>query len=318
MNDKNKNKKYNNHNIILFAAMTVSALALFILKAFSSYDTSEGMINYLVSWSYPVVLSGEYALVTALFIPFITPLNKNHSLNVYLLPVMYFSSLGMMRIDSEIPGNMDAADHAPAIMFLILLSTLTIMAFTKITLTGIAGSVIGTAFFPAFGLGFTPFIAAAAFLIKDKDEKTKKASVTANCILSVACSVFSIIKQNLTEISFSKKYIPVILLSLLIVIFFAVKRDVAFIALSILPLFPLVTGILYGAFSSPMLTLSASISPLVLLSGITAITGENKKIEGYAHRIVHNPAAIVIITVFILHTAVPIFSNPGFFRDSYI
>lgn len=314
---KKKNKQSNNHNIILFAAMTVSAVALFILKAFSSFDTSGGIVHLLVSWSYPVVLLGEYALITALFIPFITPINKNQALNTYLLPVMYFSALGMMRIDSASP-EITTPDHAPAIMFLILLLTLLVMAFTKITLTGIAGSIVGTALFPAFGLGFTPFIALAAFLIKDKDEKVRKTSVIANGVLSLACALFTIIRQDLTDISFSKKYIPVILISLLMIVFFAVKKELSLISLGILPLFPLITGILYGAFSSPMLTLSASIAPLVLLSGITAIAGDNKKIEGYAQKIAHNPALFVIITVFILHTAVPIFSNPGFFRDAYI
>ena len=315
--NKKQNKKSNNHNIILFAAMTVSALALFILKAFSSFDTSEGIIHLMVPWSYPVVLLGEYALVTVLFIPFITPLNKNHNLNVYLLPVMYFSALGMMRIDSRSP-DITTPDHAPAIMLLILLITILIMAFTKITLAGIAGSIVGTAVFPAFGLAFTPFIALAAFLIKDRDEKVRKTSVIANGILSLACSVFTIIKQDITEISFSKKYIPVILLSLLMIIFFAVKRELSLIPLGILPLFPLITGLLYGAFSSPLLTLSASITPLVILAVITATAGENKKIEGYAQKIAHNPAAFIIMTVFILHTAVPIFSSPGFFRNAYI
>ena len=143
-------------------------------------------------------------------------------------------------------------------------------------------------------------------------------SVILNSLFSLFCIVLSVFRSDMGEFSFTKKYVPVIFLSLAVIIFFTIKKDFALLPLGILPLFPLTAGILYGTFATPLFTLSASVSPFVVLSGISATMGENKKIEGYAQKLVHNPAVFIIITVFILHTVLPIFSLPGSFRDSYI
>lgn len=312
---KNKTK---NHSRILFALIPLTALALYIMRIVSGYNNSEGRVYIGYTAAYPLILFAEYTLITLLFIPFIKYSKKHNELSLYILPLMLFSALGMMRTDANEMITSREADHTSAIMFIILFAVLVIMAFSGHTVTGAAGTVIGTAFFPAFGLSFSPFIAAAAFLFSDKNRKEKTVSVILNSVSFAAAAVYCVIKLEMTEISFNKKYIPVLLLAAALVIFFSLKKEYKLLPLAVLPLFPLASGILFGAFSTPIYTLAASVAPTVLTLGTAVTAGNNKKLKGYAEKYLHNPVVYIIVAVFILHTASSIFVTPGFFRDVYV
>lgn len=317
MKNTSVNKKTKQNNL-LWLTVPVLSLAFYILHIASGYRISSGAILIGYSWSYPIILLAEYAAVTLLFIPFIIKSKKSDDIFIYLLPVMLISSLGMMRIDSDIKITSPEADHSPAVMFIILILTLIITAFSGHTLIGAAGTIAGTVFFPAFGLAFSPFIAAAAFLFNDKNEKEKRISVILNIILSVASAVYSIIRLDAVDFSFSKKYIPVIFLIAAISVFFVIKKDYRYIPVALLPVFPLAAGVFFKSFSTELFTLSASVAPFVMLTGTCALSEADKKITGYAQRLVHNPAMYLIVAVFILHTAYSVFVNPGYFRNVYI
>ncbi len=309
-------KKQNiNYSGILFLMIPLTALALLVLKILSSYDISEGAAFVRYTDNYFLVLLGEYALISVFFIPYILKSKNNGELNLYILPLMLFTALGMMRIDADRMITSEEADHTPAIIFIILFISIIIMAFSGHTLTGTAGTAIGTVLFPAFGLAFSPYIAAAAFLFNDKNRKEKKISVILNTALSVAASVYSIIKADMVEFSFSKKYLPVLFLAAFLFVFFLLRKEYKLIPLALLPFFPLISGLLFGTFPTPLFTLSASVAPSVILLGTASLTDGNEKIKGYAQTLAHNPAFYIITAVFILHTACPLFVNPGFFRS---
>ncbi len=311
-------KEKTNNTGILFLIFPLTALALYIMLTVSGFNNSDGVPFTRYTDNYPLVILGEYTLITVLFIPFIIKAKADSKLNFYILPLMLFSALGMMRIDADTMITSSEANRSPAIMFIILFTSLTVMAFSRHTAAGIAGTLAGTAFFPAFGLSFAPFITAAAFLIKDKNKKEKTVSVLLNSLVTLAAAIYSVIKLEITEVSFSKKYIPAIFLSAVLFIFFTAKKEYKLIPLAALPLFPLITGILFGTFSTPLFTLAACVAPLVIIIGTASTAGGNEKLKGYAQKLVHNPAVYIITAVFILHTACSVFVNPGYFRDAYI
>ncbi len=311
-------KRNTNHTAVLFLLIPLTALALYIMRIVSGYNNSDGMVYIGYASSYPLILFTEYALITLLFIVHTGKTKKNGELSLYILPLMLFSALGMMRIDADSMITSREANHAPAVMFIILFAALVTMAFSGYTVTGAAGTVLGTALFPAFGLSFSPFIAAAAFLLKDKSKKDKTLSIILNSLLSVAAAAYSIFRLEMAELAFSKKYIPTLFLTAVLFIFFTVKKEYKLIPLAVLPLFPLISGILFDTFSTPAYTLAASVAPLVITLGTAVTAGENEKLKGYAQKLAHNPAVYIISAVFILHTACLIFVNPGFFRDAYV
>lgn len=298
--------------IILFS---LTALALYILRIASSFNFSNGLICVSYNSTYYVILLGEYALITALLIPFILKEKKEPELNLFILPLMLFGALGMMRLDSATPVTSTEADHAPSIMFIILFITLVVMAFSGHTLSGILGTLTGTALFPAFGICFSPFITAAAFIFNKEKKKEHLVSTILNGALSVGAFIYGAIKLEITDISFSKKYVPVIFLALAFAAFTLFRKEYKLLPLSILPLFPLLSGMAFGTFPTPLFTLSASVAPFVILLGTAALKGENEKITGYAKALSHNPVLYVIVAVFILHTAGAMFVNPGFLRS---
>ncbi len=313
---KNKKKRLDK-NLIFFLTIALTAVAAYTVHIVSGYSSSEGQAFILYSTKYPLILLGEYAAVTVLLLPFIKN-EKSEQLNLYIIPLMLFAALGMMRVDAAEPSIMTADTHNPALMFLILFAALTLMIFSGHTLTGLAGTLSGTLLFPAFGMAFAPFIAAAAFLFEDKNKKEKKVSLILHGVFTLAALIWGIIKSDLAPTDFSKKYIPVILLVVMLAALILIKREYRLIPLAALPLFPLLSGILFGAFPTPLFTLSASVSPLVILSGAAAITEKNKKIKSCAEFIVHNPAIFAVTAVFILHTANVIFVIPGNFRNIYM
>ncbi len=302
----------------LWLVLPITVLAVYILRIASDFINSKGITNIAYTSSYPLILLAEYLFISLLFIPFTVKARQTELHCFIILPLMLFSSLGMMRIDSAEALISNNANYYPAIMFIILLITLMICAFSEITPAGIAGTAVGTLLCPAFGLCFSPFIAAASFLLPDKSPAVKKASVVLNCTASAVCTAITVIKCGTAEFSFSKKYIPVIILTAALCVFFTVKKDYELIPLGLLPVFPLVGGIFFGAFPTPLFTLSACVAPLVILLGCAVMNGENVKLKGYAEKILHNPALIIIITVFILHTVCAFFVSPGSFRDVYV
>lgn len=307
-----------NHTARLSLMIPITAFALYIIHIISGFDNSEGVAHIAYESSYPFILLGEYAFITALFIPLALKAKKTEELGIFILPLMLFSALGMMRIDSDVNLMSGEADHSPSLMFVILFITLIIMLLSKHPVTGAVGTVAGTVFFPAFGLAFSPFIAAASFLTECKNEKEKKLSAVTNCLFSVAAMIFCIIKTDAQEPNFSKKYIPVIFLVFALSVFFLIKKEYKLLPLSVLPLFPLISGIVFGSFPTDTFTLAGSVAPLAVLLGMCCLFGDNKKITGYAKKLTHDPVIYIIIAVFILHTAGCHFYNPGFFRDRYI
>lgn len=306
------------HNLILFISLPLVALALFIMNAVSGYDTSGGTEYIHYEASYIWLLLGEYTVCTLLLLSFNIKADKESHLNAYILPLMLFASLGMMRIDSPVRITSAQADHTPSVMFLILLVTLVITALTSAPVLGAMGTVTGTLIYPAFGLCFAPFIAAAAFLTGSKNDSGRRLSVILNTVLSTAAAVFSVIKLERTEPSFDKRYIPVLIAVAAMLIFFAVKKEFRLLPLSILPLFPLAAGIFFGVFPTASFTLAASIAATVITLGSVILKGNNEKIKGYAQALVHNPGCFIIIAAFILHCVSARFLNPGYFRGSYM
>lgn len=314
---KNIKKKKKNHIKIFLIMLPLTALALYILHIASAYDTSDGVIFISYSSTYPLILLGEYALITVLLFPFILNSKKEPELNLFILPLMLFGALGMMRLDSATPVTSTEADYDPSIMFIILFITLVVMAFSGHTLSGILGTLTGTALFPAFGICFSPFITAAAFIFNKEKKKEHLVSTILNGALSVGAFIYGAIKLEITDISFSKKYVPVIFLALAFAAFTLFRKEYKLLPLSILPLFPLLSGMAFGTFPTPLFTLSASVAPFVILLGTAALKGENEKITGYAKELSHNPVIYIIVAVFILHTADVKFVNPGYFRHFY-
>ncbi len=315
-------QKKTNYTKILFLTIPLLAFVLYVLKLVSGYNNSDGAATVAYNNTYPLLLFGEYALITLLFIPFITNAKKEGEINLYILPLMLFSALGMMRIDAVNLTNKlttsSSADYGPSIMFIIFFVTLLIMIYSKHSLTGAVGTLSGTLIFPAFGICFAPFIAAAAYLCRQEKEKEQLASVIANTVISAGALAYSLIKLEANDFSFDKKYLPVILLVTALAVFFVIKKEYTLLPLAALPLFPLAGGILFTCFPTPVFTLAGSVAPVVLLMGTLTVTGANEKIKGYALGIAHNPAAYIIVSVFILHTAALMFVNPGYFRDVYM
>lgn len=318
MTDMEAKKNQQKQNLILALMLPFTAVLLFSLKLFWGYSNSEGIPFTGYTSYYPLLLLGEYALTVLLFVPFLTKLNKAQELSVYILPLMLFASLGMMRIDAVTQTVSSQADNSPSFMFLLLFFILDIMAFSGYTLIGAPCSVIGTLLFPAFGLAFSPYITAASFLFRDNSKAQKKASVLINSLTGIFCIVYSIIKLEASEFSFSKKYIPAIFLIAVLLIFFTVKKAFSLLPLALLPLFTLASGIFFVSFPTPMFTVAAVSASLTLTFGMAVFSGGNEKIKGYAQKIAHNPAIYIPVAVFILHTAYYIFLAPGFFRDTYI
>lgn len=311
-------KKIHNEKYYLWLTIPLLSLALYIMHIVSGLFNSTGYAFIAYTPDYPLILFAEYLAVTLLLIPFIIKSKGNEMLSVYLLPLMLVSALGMMRIESSVLITSSEADHSPAFMFVILLVSLIIMALSGHTITGVAGIITGTAFFPVFSLAFAPFIAAASFLFSDSKKNEKKISVILNCIFCLAGIIYGISRLSTSEFSFSKKYIPILLIAGILAVFFILKKEYTFIPAAVLPLFPLASGIFFGAFPTPLFTLSASIAPLVLLMGTSVIMGENEKLKGHAQKLVHGPASYIVTAVFILHTAFPVFVNPGYFLDIYV
>lgn len=227
---------------------------------------------------------------------------------------MLISALGMMRVDSPERINIAEANHSPSVMLIILFTTLVVMAFSGHTLTGITGTVLGAVYCPAFGICFSPFIAAAAFLFNNEKKQEQLISVIANGIFTIGTFTYGIIKLAPQDIEFRKKYIPVIFLTLAFAAFTLFRKEYKLLPASVLPLFPLISGIVFGSFPTPLFSLSASVAPFVLLLGTAALKGENEKIKGYAKLLSHNPALYIIVAVFILHTVYAVFANPGYLR----
>ncbi|MBR2410778.1 MAG: hypothetical protein IKB08_03540 [Clostridia bacterium] len=307
-----------NHTAGLLLMIPITAFALYIIHIISGFNNSDGIAYITYESSYPFILLGEYAFITALFIPLALKAKKTEELGIFIFPLMLFSALGMMRIDSDANLTSGEADHSPSLMFIILLVTLIIMFLSKHPVTGTAGTVAGTVFFPAFGLAFSPFIAAASFFTECKNEKEKNLSVVTNCLFSAAAMIFCIIKTEAQEPDFSKKHIPVIFLVIVFTVFILTKKAYELLPLSTLPLFPLLSGILFGAFPTDTFTLAGSVAPFAVLLGMCCLFGDNKKITGYAKKLTHDPVIYIIVAVFILHTAGCHFYNPGFFRNWYI
>lgn len=314
-----RQKEKINTPLFLWITLPVLSIAFFIITLTSGITDSEGRTHLYYTENYPFILLAEYTAVTLMLIPFIVKAKKSKELSLYLLPLMLLASLGMMKIDILSKSAADGtADCSSAVMFIIFYAAVLIMAFSGHTLTGTAGTLIGTALFPAFGIAFSPFIAAASFILNDRNEKEKKISVIANGVFCLAAISYGIIKLTPREFSFSKKYIPVILICAALILFFSLKKDYPLIPLGVLPLFPLGAGIFFGAFPTPLFILSASISPLAIILLTCALSDGNEKIKGYALSVVHNPVLYIILAVLILHTAFPIFVNPGFFGEAYM
>lgn len=315
-----KNIKNKNENLmpILFAMLPLTAFALYILHMVSGYNNSSGAPYITFNSTYPLIILGEYVLITVLLFPFILNSKKEPRLSLYILPLMLFSGMGMMRFDSESAIKVERLDNSTPIMFLILFITLLLMAFSGHTLTGAVGIITGTAIYPVFALSFVPFITAAAFLFGKEKQKEHLISLILNSVLSAGAFIYGALKLDVTDIAFNKKYIPVILLVLACAVFFLYKKEYKLLPLSLLPLFPLAAGIIFGGFPTVLFTMIASVAPFVILLGTAALKGENEKIKGYAKELSHNPVIYIIVAVFILHTAGAMFVNPGFFYGNYV
>ena len=313
-----KQSKKKDPKKILFLILPLTALVLYILRLVSGMGNSDGVTYIIYTNNYPFILLGEYVLTVLLFFPFLTKADENGDDSVHIISLMFFAALGMMRIDSNTPITGLDADHAPAVMFLILFATLILMVFSKIPLTGAFGIAAGTLFYPAFGISFAPFIAAASFFCNGKDKSKGLIYGIINTAHCAAAAVYGIIKLEVCEFTFSKKYIPVLIAVIALMVFFAVKKDFSLLPVSLLPLFPLFAGIFFNAFPTPLFTLAASIAPLVITSGSLALRGSDKKIQGYAQALVHNPVCFIVIAAFILHTAAYGFYLPGHILDTYM
>lgn len=315
---KNNKKKKVNNDRILYIALSLLTTALFSIKLLSGFNSSDGYTNILLSHSYPFILLLGHLLILAMICIVIKKAGKNTDMTTYLLPVMLTAGLGMIKIDSDVPIRMEQADFRASGMFLILFAAVILMLFSKNTLSGIAGTLAGSLVSPAFGLCFTPFIVAFAYLNYKGEKKKKLISLGINTAAGIAGIIYCIIKTDIAEnLSFDKKYIPALALIAVLFIFFIYRKDYDLLPVAVLPVFPLTAGIVFGTFATPLFTLSASVAPLVLITVITALTDGNKKIKGYAQQIVHNPALYIVVTVFIIHTAYSLFALPGKFVDTY-
>lgn len=310
---KQQLKKKSNKRAILFLTFFITVIAAYIMRVFSGFFYADGIAYFLYTKNHLLMLLCGYTILSVILLPFLLKADLNGKEELYILPLMLFSAVGMMRI--EIPPTSKAADMSPSIMFIILCAALVVMAFSGYSSAGAVGTIAGTLIYPAFGLCFSPFIAAAAFLFKGKNETEKRISVILNCILSLLAAIFSIIRLEAASPSFSKKYVLVFAAIIAAALFLYIKKDFRLLPVCILPLFPLTAGIFYNTFFTDLFTLAASIAPLVILLGTAALKGNNEKIKGYAQYLAHNPVCFVIIAVFILRTAASAFINPGFFRE---
>lgn len=308
-------KKKNNFNYLLWIMLPFLSIAFYIIRITSEFSNSQGIVYSAYPDSYLWILLAEFAVVSVMFIPFLIKAKETEDLHIYLLPLMLISALGMLRTDTEIAVTKTATDHTQALMFIIFFASILIMAFSGYTITGVVGSIIGTAVFPTFGFVYSPFIAAASFLSEKEDSKDGRISKAANSAVSLLCIIWGIIKCEITRGTFSKKLIPVLLLSAGIFTFLLIKKEYKYLPFSLLSLFPLFAGIFTTAFPSPLFTLSASVTPVVIIFFTSALAGKNEKTKGCALSLVHNPTLYIIAAVFILHTAVPTFLNPGFFAQ---
>ncbi len=313
-----KNKRKNADSRLLFFTVTViTAAAAFTLRLVSAFNNSDGQATLLYTDSYPLILLGEYAAVTALLLPFIKK-SGSPTMQIHLIPLMLLTALGMMRADAPEASVMTADTHTAAIAFLIFFASSALIFLTGHSLTGLAGAVAGTLVFPLFGITFAPFIAAAAYLSPEKNKRERKISLALHGIFTLAAAVWGIIKANFSYSGFSAKYIPVLLLTALLAVLIIMKKEYRLLPAALLPLFPLLSGIFTAAFPTALYTLSASIAPLVLVLGLCALTGRNETVRVYAERLIRSPAAYIITAVFILHTCFVIFALPGTFRSTYL
>lgn len=313
-------KTKNNHpNSIktMFICYTLLTAAFFIMRFFSGADTAGGFYHIIYTVGYVIVAFIQHILILFCVFLFLLKFRNEPELSERVLPLILVSGLGMMRIDAPVLTEYENADKTPAVMTLILLFTLVIQAFSKITLTGAAGIIAGTLYSPYFGLAFSPFIFAAVFLLEDKNPILKKISAAVNGILCIAAAVYSVIKRTGTDISFKKEYIPVLLLVIVLTVFFIYKKDLSSLTFAFLPLFPLSVHIFTGAFPTELFTLSASIAPAVLLFGTAVIGGSSLKLKEYAKKILCNNFLYLAVILFILFTVNILFTVPGSFRETY-
>lgn len=317
MKKKITTKKQSNYNTFLTVSVFIASAVIFIFRLYWGYNNANGSASIIYSKKYPIILFFGYLLVSILILPFIRKTKADAEHKLHIIPLMLFSALGMMKIDSVSQIKSENADYSPAVMFLIFLITLIITAFLGHSIIGAVGIIVGTAFFSAFGICFAPFIVAFAYICENEEKKEHLISLILNSATGILAIIYAVIRLDVIEIEFSKKYIPASLLTLALIIFFTVKKEYKLLPLSCLPLFPLAAGMIFGSFPTPLFTLSASVAPLVILFGTAALTEKNKKIKDYAEFLSHNPIIYIIIAFFVLHTAYAAFTNPGFFRNTY-
>ena len=264
--------------------------------------------------TYILLLLTEYVIVTGLLMLFLMKSREHEELHCYLLPVLLISSLGMLRLTGEAQMTSSQADLSCAFMYIILTASLTAMNVSGYTLPGCAGIISGALLFPAFGITFAPFIAAGAFLIEEKVKSIRSISLILNTLCAAGAAVYSVIRLDASTAAVSHKYILVIVMCIAAAFYFTVKDSISFTPLALLPLIPLAAGVFFNAFPTTEMTLSASVAPLVLLLGASAASGRNKKMQSHAEDIVHNPAAYIVLVIFILRTSATGFYSPGFLR----
>lgn len=314
---KNISTKKSKQNNLLLITVPLLSLSLYAFHIMSGFEDSGGTSYIAFNSFYPVLLFIEYTAATLLLLPFIIKAKNDSKISDFLIPLILISSLGMTRLDSDTYIENTKADYSPFIMFIIFFVTLIIMALTKTTLTGLLGTLAGTAAFPSFGIAFSPFIVAATLLFSDKNQKTKKLSVILNGILSLICTVYGIIRLKKPDLSFTRELIPVILIIAVLSFVFIIKKDYELLPLALSGIFPLTAEIIFGLLPTPALTLSAVVCSFTAVFGTSVFLSGNKKTEGYAQKIVHNPALYIVIAFFILHTTYVIFMLPGTFRHIY-
>ncbi len=303
---------------MLFILIPLCSLLLYILRLVSGFEDSNGTIYISYNISYPFILLGEYAIINIFLLFCAKKIEKKEEPDIYVLSLMLLAALGMMKIDSDTPITSTNADHSPSFMFIILFATLIITAFSGHSFLGCIGTIAGAALFPAFGLCFAPFIFASAFILTKEKKKEHRISLILNGLAALGAFIYGAVKLGITEIAFDKKYVPVILLVLAWAVLCICKKEYTLLPLSMLPLFPLTAGMIFGAFPTPLFTLSAGVAPFVILLGTAALKGTNKTITGYAKDFSHNPVIYIIVTAFVVHTAGIMFVLPGFIRDVYI
>ncbi len=313
-------KKQNTYdNRILSLSLPLAALVIYFLYLFFGFNNSSGSSNVSYTHAYPFILFFGYTFTVILCYIYIIKCKKESTLLIYTLPLMFFASLGMMRIDSAVAIISTQADYYPPIMFLVFFLSLIIMGFSSHTLTGAVFTVGASLLWPVFSLTFAPFITASVFVLTDKSKREKQISVTVNLLALVLCAVYAIIKLTPSEdIVFHKEYIPVIILVAISTALSVFYKKIKLIPFALLPLFPLISGIFFNAFPTEIITLSACVAATVIFTGNIILTSGNKEIKSLTEKLLQNPLIYIAIAYFILHTAFSMFSLPGIFRNSFV